>query len=415
MAGWLFLAFAALSVAFSASAFLPARRLGPFVMAYMMSGWLTGELALQHIAWQMLVTLLFALAGAFAEAPGIAGLALAFASWGLLLASFLRGVHASHEVSGALAPLSLAAESGVSPLHGLRHPFRMRHAEVEKIRDVAYGPSLPRDKGRRNLLDVVRPAAPGERRPALLQIHGGAWVIGDKREQGQPLMAHLASRGWVCFAINYRLSPKATFPDHIVDVKRAIRWIREHGAEYGADPDFLCVTGGSAGGHLAALAAVSANDPRFQPGFEEVDTRLAAAVPFYGVYDFLDRHGIRGSQKMAPFLARMVMKCTPEQNPELWEAASPIAHVSSEAPPFLLVHGTHDSLVWPEEMRAFAGALREKSHQAVLTLELAGGLHAFDTFHSPRSAHVVRAVTAFLEHVHAQYASGAFAARAEDA
>jgi acetyl esterase/lipase len=403
MAGWLFLGFAILSLAFSASAYLPARRLGPFVMAYMMSGWLTGELALHHIAWQMAATFAFALAGAFAEGPGIAGLAVAFASWGLLLAAFLRGLGAGHEVSGALAPLSLAAESGVSPLHGLRHPFRMRHAEVEKIRDVPYGPTLPGDKGRRNLLDVVRPEAKGALRPALLQVHGGAWVIGDKREQGQPLMAHLASRGWVCFAINYRLSPKATFPDHIVDVKRAIRWIREHAAEYGADPDFLCVTGGSAGGHLAALAAVSGNDPRFQPGFEEVDTRLAAAVPFYGVYDFLDRDGIRGSQKMEPFLARMVLKCTPEENRELWEAASPITHVSSEAPPFLLVHGTHDSLVWPEEMRAFAKALREKSQQPVLTLELAGGQHAFDTFHSPRSAHVVRAVTAFLEHVHAQH------------
>jgi len=402
--GWLYLVFATLSLLFSASAWLPARRLGAFVMIYMMSGWLTGELALQHLAWQALATLGFAAAGAFESAPGIIGLALTFASWGLLLASHLRGVHAVHEVRGALSPLSLAVDcADVTPLHGLRGPFRMRREGVEKLRDIPYGEVLPGDKGRRNLLDIVRPTAPGERRPALLQIHGGAWVIGDKREQGQPLMAHLASRGWVCFAMNYRLSPRATFPDHIVDVKRAIRWIREHAAEYGADPDFLCVTGGSAGGHLTALAAVSANDPRFQPGFEHVDTRLAAAVPFYGVYDFLDRFGIRGSQKMEPFLAKQVLKCTPAENRELWEAASPISHVSSEAPPFLLVHGTHDSLVWLDEMRAFAKALGEKSRQPVLTLELAGGQHAFDTFHSPRSAHAVRAVTAFLEHVHAAY------------
>jgi acetyl esterase/lipase len=401
--GWIFLAVATVGLLFSASAWLPARRLGAFVMVYMMSGWLTGELALQHLAWQALATLGFAVAGAFESAPGVAGLALTFVSWGLLLASHLRGVHATHAVRGALAPLALAAESDVSPLHGLRRPFRMRLEGVEKLRDIPYGEVLPGDKGRRNLLDVVRPTTPGERRPVLLQIHGGAWVIGDKREQGQPLMAHLASRGWVCFAINYRLSPRATFPDHIVDVKRAIRWIREHAAEYGADPDFICATGGSAGGHLTALAAVSANDPRFQPGFESVDTRLAAAVPFYGVYDFLDRFGIRGSQKMEPFLAKQVLKCTPDENRELWEAASPISHVSSEAPPFLLVHGTHDSLVWLDEMRAFARALGEKSRQPVLTLELEGGQHAFDTFHSPRSAHAVRAVTAFLEHVRAEH------------
>jgi acetyl esterase/lipase len=403
VAGVWFLAFAVLSLGFSLSAWLPARRLGAFSFLYMMSGWLTGELALQHIAWQALVTLGFAGAGAFETALGVVGLVLSFASWGLLLASHLRGVEAAHEVRSALAPLARVAESDVSPSHGLLGPFRMKRPGVEWIRDLEYGAKLPGDKGRRNLLDVVRPSTPGERRPALLQIHGGGWVIGDKREQAQPLMAHLAARGWVSFAINYRLSPQATFPDHIVDVKRAIHWIREHGAEYGADPDFLCVTGGSAGGHLTALAAVSANDPRFQPGFEHVDTRLAAAVPFYGVYDFLDRFGIRGSQKMEPFLAKTVLKCTPDENPELWEAASPIAHVSAEAPPFLLVHGTHDSLVWIEEMRAFRKALAEKSRQPVLTLELAGGQHAFDTFHSPRSAHAVRAATAFLEHVHAQY------------
>ena len=401
--GSIFLAVATLGLLFSASAWLPARRIGPFAIVYMMSGWLTGELALQHVAWQALATLGFAVAGAFESPLGIAGLALTFVSWGLLLGSHLRGVHAAHEVRGSLAPLALAPASDVSPLHGLRNPFRMRREGVEWIRDVPYGAVLPGDKGRRNLLDVVRPSAPGERRPALLQIHGGAWVIGDKREQGQPLMTHLASRGWVSFAINYRLSPQATFPDHIVDVKRAIRWIREHAAEYGADPDFICVTGGSAGGHLTALAAVSANDPRFQPGFEDVDTTLAAAVPFYGVYDFLDRFGIRGSQKMEPFLAKQVLKCTPDENRELWEAASPIAQISPEAPPFLLVHGTHDSLVWVDEMRAFARALGEKSRQPVLTLELEGGQHAFDTFHSPRSAHAVRAVTAFLEHVRAEH------------
>jgi acetyl esterase/lipase len=403
MADLWFLGFAALSLGFSASAWLPARRLGPFSFFYMMSGWLTGELALQHLVWQALVTLGFGLAGAFESRLGVAGLALGFVSWGLLLASHLRGLGAAHEVRAALAPLALVADSDVSTLHGLRRPFRMKRRGVEWIRDLEYGATLPGDKGRRNLLDVVRPSTPGVLRPALLQIHGGGWVIGDKREQGQPLMSHLAGRGWVSFAINYRLSPRATFPDHIVDVKRAIRWIREHAAEYGADPDFLCVTGGSAGGHLTALAAVSGNDPRFQPGFESVDTRLAAAVPFYGVYDFLDRFGIRGTQKMEPFLARTVLKCTPDENPELWEAASPIAHVSAEAPPFLLVHGTHDSLVWIDEMRAFQKALTEKSRQPVLALELEGAQHAFDTFHSPRSAHAVRAVTAFLEHVHAQY------------
>ena len=88
----------------------------------------------------------------------------------------------------------------------------------------------------------------------LVYIHGGAWVIGDKREQGIPMMHELVQRGWVCVAINYRLSPKATWPDHIVDCKRAVAWVREHIAEYGGDPSFIAVSGGSAGGHLSCPA-----------------------------------------------------------------------------------------------------------------------------------------------------------------
>ena len=94
----------------------------------------------------------------------------------------------------------------------------------------------------------------------LFQIHGGGWVIGSKNEQALPLMYHLARAGWVCVSVDYRLSPQATFPDHLVDCKRALAWVREHVAEYGGDPDFVVVTGGSAGGHLAALVALTPND-----------------------------------------------------------------------------------------------------------------------------------------------------------
>ena len=91
----------------------------------------------------------------------------------------------------------------------------------------------------------------------LVQIHGGGWLWGRKEGQAEPLMGHLAERGWVCVAPNYRLSPRATWPDHIVDVKRALAWVKSNIAEYGGDPGFLVVTGGSAGGHLASLAGLT--------------------------------------------------------------------------------------------------------------------------------------------------------------
>ncbi|EUA50325.1 alpha/beta hydrolase fold family protein [Mycobacterium xenopi 3993] len=85
--------------------------------------------------------------------------------------------------------------------------------------------------------------------------------MGGKRHQAYPLMSHLVELGWVCVAINYRLSPRSTWPDHIVDVKRALAWTKTHIAEYGGDPDWIAITGGSAGGHLSALAALTANNP----------------------------------------------------------------------------------------------------------------------------------------------------------
>ena len=84
----------------------------------------------------------------------------------------------------------------------------------------------------------------------LLQVPGGAWAIGMRRPQAYPLLSHMADRGWVCVSIDYRVSPRNTWPDHIVDVKRALAWIKENIAEYGGDPDFVAITGGSAGGHL---------------------------------------------------------------------------------------------------------------------------------------------------------------------
>jgi acetyl esterase/lipase len=399
-AATVYLVLAALGFAVAAATNVQARKLGALVAPYFLFAWVVGELAPHAILWHVIVSVGFIAAGVLEDTRGLAGLALSFASVLLLARAHLRGLGGGDEVQRALAPIGLRANGSVSLLHGFPSAFAFAHPSVEKVADVAYGESLPGDKGKRNLLDVIRPkgSKTGDRRPVLLQIHGGAWIIGDKREQAQPLMAHMAAEhGWVCVAINYRLSPQATFPDHVVDVKRALRWVREHVAEYGGDPEFVCVTGGSAGGHLAALTALSANDPRFQPGFEHVDTRVAAAVPFYGVFDFLDRKNIRGSQSMVPMLVKQVFKKTPEQDPELWDAMSPISRVSESAPPFLVIQGTHDTLVFVEEAREFVRTLREKSKAPVAYLEMAGAQHAFDVFHSPRSRHAVLAAAAFLE------------------
>jgi acetyl esterase/lipase len=411
MAATLYLAGSIFILIVGVTSWFQARRIGPLVPLYFFSGWLASELALQVTAIGALVTLVFAAFGAFAEPRGLVGLGLAFAAWMLMVAAHFRAQGAKREVEELARASGLTIDcADVSRTHGFRRPFQMKRAGVRRILNIPYGESLPGDKGGRNLLDIVLPEEAGTGRPILVQIHGGGWMIGDKREQGGPLMGYLASRGWVCFAINYRLSPKAKFPAHIVDVKRALCWIRAHAHEYGADPGFICVTGGSAGGHLTALTALSQNDPAFQPGFESADTSVSAAVPFYGVYDFLDRAGIRGRHSMVKILTRYVFPCPPDENMELWDSACPIMRVSADAPPFLVVQGTHDTLVFVEEAREFVRALREKSRAPVHYLEMKGGQHAFEIFHSARSQYAVRAAAAFLEAEFAKYRAGLRAA-----
>ena len=255
----------------------------------------------------------------------------------------------------------------------------MRGPGVEWLKDIAYA-----DGGHeRHVLDIYRPSGGCAGAPVLLQIHGGGWIVGNKHEQALPLVYHLAARGWIVVTANYRLSPKARFPDHLVDCKRAFAWIRANIGRYGGDPSFIAVTGGSAGGHLTALMGLTANDSRLQPGFESLDTRVAACVPFYGVYDFVDRHGLKGSgAAMVQWLEKTVMPCSPQTDPALWDLASPIEQVRADAPPFFVLHGTHDSLASVDEARLFVERLRAVSRNAVVYAELPGAQHAWEIFRS---------------------------------
>lgn len=267
--------------------------------------------------------------------------------------------------------------------------------------DISYG-----DCGSRNHLDIWRrpDLDRGGRAPVLLQVPGGAWMVGNKRGQAHPLMSHLAELGWICVAINYRLSPRSTWPDQIVDVKRAIAWTKEHIASYGGDPDWIAITGGSAGGHLSSLAALTPDDPRFQPGFEEADTRVQAAVPFYGVYDFASQDAMH--PLMAPIVAKRVFKLSRADLAEPFRVASPITHVGHHAPPFFVLHGTNDSLIPVEQARRFTARLRGLSRQPVVYAELSCAQHAFDIFGSARAAHAAVAVEQFLAEIYDRSGAG---------
>jgi acetyl esterase/lipase len=165
----------------------------------------------------------------------------------------------------------------------------------------------------------------------------------------------------------------------------------------------VAVTGGSAGGHLSSLLALTANDPEYQPGFESVDTSVRACVPFYGVYDFTNEYRHQAHGRLEGFLERTVMKKRMADDADAFRRASPMHRIHPDAPPFFVVHGTHDSLTSLDEARQFVQLLRETSKSAVALAEIPGAQHAFEMFHSLRTAHVVRAVDRFLAWVYSGY------------
>jgi acetyl esterase/lipase len=409
MPGW-FLLRQAVTAALTANAVRPVPGFRVAVPS-MVAGWLTSELAPHLLA----LTAADALRETARSRPDRRGLALAGGSAVALAAMVAQSTRAKQHVDRALVEALGAGYRDrltevytdvdlSTPLRQLVLPFRVVDDEVEVLKDIAYDPA----HGKRGLLDVYRRrGSESEKAPVLLQVHGGGWSVGDKEHQGIPLMLHMAARGWVCVAVNYRLSPRDAFPAHLVDVKRAIAWVREHGPSYGADPSFLAVTGGSAGGHLAALAALTPGDTEYQPGFEHADTSVQAAVPHYGVYDFAGAIGTRRSRQLRDlFLGPRVLFEDPRTHLAEFEKASPLARVRADAPPFFVIHGSSDSLVEVAQARAFVDALRAVSHEPVAYAELPGTQHAFDVFPSIRSAHVVRGVDRFLRSTYDRWVHG---------
>ncbi len=363
------------------NAFLPARRNVVLFLPSFVASWLTIELAWFHLLFGVVAAGVLVWAGALDRPAGVVGLVLCVVTW-LALAVMIVW---SRATAGAAA--EALADLGAPDDARARHP-------VTRTRNIPYA----RVAGRVLKLDVFAPSdppEPGTLRPAVLQIHGGAWMIGDKREQGIPLLKALARDGWVGFNANYRLSPVATWPDHLVDLKRALAWIRQHAGEWGVDPSFVVVTGGSAGGHLAAMLALTQDDPAYQPGFEEADTSVQACIPFYAVYDFTNRSGEMPAQFLDWFLQPLIMKAFIDDEPERFLDASPLEHVRADAPPFLVIHGDHDTLAPVADARSFVAALRATSEAPVHYVELHGAQHAFDIFTSIRTRRIVRAVERF--------------------
>lgn len=236
----------------------------------------------------------------------------------------------------------------------LAAPISVRRRGVERIANVRYGPAR-----RANLLDVYRDRSGRSGRPTLVHLHP---LFGSKRLGTRHLFHRLAGRGWVCVSANYRRA-SGGFSDPLIDVKKVIAWVREHGDEYGADPDTVFLAGSSLGGHLAWLAALTPDG---------ADAPVAGVISLYGYYGRVASGGPPSSR---------------------------LPYATTNAPPSFVAHGDQDTLVVVEDARGFVEQLSVTSSNPVVYAELPGAQHGFDLFRSRRFDTVVDAIEAFAAHV----------------
>jgi acetyl esterase/lipase len=352
----------------------PRRPRGLAVAVFLVSN-PVNELPVLALGALLAGTVLALVGGDLASAGGLAILGLAgLATLGLLEVA-RRGLLAGRVVDRSLDQdldrdwRSVAGAPGRSRwrhlARGLLAPLPLRPLNVQRIRNVSYG-----EAGRHNRLDLYCRRGSSERPgPVLVHFHGGHFRSGGKSREARPLLHRLASQGWLCLSANYRLGAAGRFPNSLIDAKQVICWARSHAAEYGADPAVLIVAGSSAGAHLASMAALTPNDPAFQPGFEAADTAVSAAVCLYGYY------GNRGATGGTP--------------------SSPEAYLGADAPPFLVAHGDNDPLIPRAHADHFVERLRSHATGPVVYLQLPGAEHAFDLFHSLRFEQVVDGIEAF--------------------
>jgi len=354
-------------------------------------------LALHVVAFQLLVIFLMAWGGVITGFWGAMALVVCAVSWMTLAYHYYSGYKAKIIMDDIVMSHRQDDVAGVWGRHSeldkgrLINPFSSwKDDQVELIKDITY-----HEIGSYELkLDIRRSrdiSQLNQESPVLFHIHGGAWTqgYGSKKEQGIPLMVEMAKQGWICVSIDYRVSPRATFPEHIIDCKRALVWVKENIQQYGGNPGFIVVTGGSAGGHLSSLLALSANLPELQPEFESSDTKVQGCVPYYGMYDLLDAQKLQLSVGLEVILRKSIIKQTKEENPDLYRLMSPLSHINADAPPFLVIHGDKDSLTSLGESQYFASELYAISKQTVDFAAIPGAQHAFDVFSSLRSVSVL--------------------------
>jgi acetyl esterase/lipase len=238
---------------------------------------------------------------------------------------------------------------------------------------------------REEKLDMYRPVTddPNERFPAIVMIHGGGFVGGDKGKSREiNIGTNLAKAGYVCISVNYRLGDNS-WPTNIKDCKTAVQFLRRYADDYQIDADHIGAIGGSAGGHLASMLGVVGPDVGLEPDgpYAGFSSRVQAAADLYGISNLLTRQEPDDDGNPTGTLkdgaAERVLGAGRDEDPDLWKFASPVNHVTKDDPPFLIMHGKADTTVDYLQSIEFAEVLEKTGVEHTLHL-LEGVGHTFD-------------------------------------
>lgn len=199
--------------------------------------------------------------------------------------------------------------------------------------------------GERKLkIDLFYPDSTRKCLPIIIFIHGGGWRSGDKSFQ-HPLAIKIASQGYLCAAVEYRLSPEADYPAAVLDIKDAIKWLKEIAGKYGGDSSKVALVGCSSGGHLAALCGVTDNVKKFNPADSKskFTSKVQAVIDIDGILDFTDpAESGKDTSVNFPSVGKLWLGETYKENPALWVEASPLTYISKHSPPFLFLNSSND-------------------------------------------------------------------------
>ena len=270
-------------------------------------------------------------------------------------------VRAFAALLGLLASLwGLLATPGAA----LSAPAPALASQPRVLTDVAYGAD-PAQK-----MDLYLPAGFPGPRPGVALIHGGGWQAGDKGFYASSGRA-LAALGFVAFSLNYRFTPAARYPAQADDVQRAVRWMRAHAAEYQLDPARMGALGDSAGGHLSLILGTQETRDNSDAALAAQSSRVQCVVDFYGPADLTNAAPAvpqTDGQKYVAHVLRDLLGGLPQENPALARAASPLFSVDAKSAPTLIITGTDDPLVAPDQSERLADALHGAGVETVLAI-----------------------------------------------